>query len=137
MLLPIPTILENAGNVLDLAKKITQENPAVHDRADNIQALKDALKKVSPEDLLAVMNEVGKLYAGVHNIQVQQIGVRKSEKTRGIEIALQIEFGIGPRTLIVPLPPEAASAFLENMKAEMSPMGSGKIITNPGEIIGG
>lgn len=132
MPLPIPNILENAGNAIKAAKEYCESpNDA------NISKLEDALKKIHHDDLLAVMNEVGKVYVGMYNMQIQQIGSRANLKTGNFEVVLSADFGIGPVAIITPIPVEQAKQLVEGFKAELAIFTSGThLITDIGSING-
>lgn len=116
MPLPIPDIMQNASNALDAAKRCCE----VGDTANiSIHALRDSLKKVSSDDLAAVMNEVGRLYAGVNNIQIIQIGSRINPDNKAFEFGVIIDFGMGPRTLMIPMPFETADNLINSLRAEL------------------
>lgn len=121
MPLPIPDIMQNASDVLVAAKKVTEDQTS-----GNINELRAALKKVNPDDILAVLNEVGAVYMGMHNMQIQQIGARGNTATGKFEVAIQADFGLGPRTLIVPLLPAAATELVKNFQQELLQLKPGK-----------
>ena len=80
------------------------------------------------------MNEVGKVYAGMHNIQVLKIGSRPIPQAKTLEFALEIDFGVGPRTLIVPVPLEAATNMVKNFNDNLVSAATGSTST-PGKLI--
>lgn len=132
MPLPIPDILENASNVLKAAKQYCGDQTG-----HNLDAIRDALKKVNPDDILAVLNEVGKVYVGLHNIQVRQIGARGNTETGNFEVAIGVEYGLGPRTLITALPQQAGADLCKNFAEELAKIRpSGSLITDISEING-
>lgn len=114
MSLPIPDILQNAAAVLQIAKDMTY-NPTNED----VSKLKHAAKKVSPDDIAAVLNEVGKVYVGIHNIQVMNMGSAANLKDKTLEVAIVVEFGLGPRTLKIPLPIDIAQKLVDGFKINM------------------
>lgn len=133
MSLPIPDILERASKVLEEAQKIVNIFGDKPEFAD----LKSALKVIHPDDLLAVLNEVGKVYVGVHNMQVLQIGSRGNTVTGQFEVALQVEYGLGTRQLVVPLPPNVAQDLINNFTMELSKVKTGgTIISSLGSVSG-
>lgn len=104
MPLPIPDIMERAGSALVQAKKIVN----LFGDKPELATLKDALSKVSAEDLLAVVSEVGKVYAGMHNQQILGFGAKPGSKPETIDFCVQIEFGLGPRLLTLNIPFDGA-----------------------------
>lgn len=129
MPLPIPDILQNASAVIEAAKK------AIHDGGDKFEsaALADALKKVSSDDLLAVLNEVGKVYVALHNMRIQSVGSRANIEHKLFEVAFQVDFGLGLRTIIVPMPISAAEQLVKTFGEDLAKLtgsSSGKLITS-------
>lgn len=135
-MLPIPTILENAANVIKEARKIAKGSTA--DAIANLDSLKEALTKVHEDDLLAVMNEVGKVYTGMHNIQVRQIGAQGNVATGDFEVAIEAEYGLGPRMIIVRFPLKDGETLCKNFATELAKLkvGSGALITDANFING-
>lgn len=130
MSLPIPDILQNAGVVIDEAKKTIRlfgDKPEFSD-------LKDAVKRVSSDDLLSVLNEIGKVYSGIHNIQVLQMSADANKKTGNLDLILQVEFGLGLRAVVVPMPKKVAEEFLKNFTEELTGVKSSNIIKDLGSM---
>lgn len=136
MSLPIPDIMNNAANALKEAKKVSDSlrigtansdiNPLRHPGVDDLH---EALQKINPDDLMAVLNEVGTVYAGVHNMQIRQVGSRPNKKLKGIDIAVELDYGFGPRMVIVGLPREHAEALVKTMTADLQLAKPNGIIT--------
>lgn len=126
--LPIPTILENAGAVLEAAANLinSKDSWRIRDSTD----LAEAVKKVNKNDLLAVLNEVGGVYMGLHNIQVKQIGTKPSDDKKSLEIAIQVDFGLGPKVLVTLLPVALAEQFYNAMGEDIAKMKPKGLITN-------
>jgi hypothetical protein len=132
MPLPIPTIMENASNVLKLAKEFTETDEDFYGEIKN--ELREALKKVSPDDLLAVMNEVGKVYVGMYNQQILGIGAKKSERPEHVQLCVQVNFGLGPHALIIEVPFEGAKTIIKVITDSMGQsqeanVAAGKLLT--------
>lgn len=116
MPLPIPDILQNAGNVLEEAANIVR----IFGDKPEFAELKSLSKKVNSNDLLAVMNEVGKVYVGIHKLQVQQIGSRANTERRTFDVAMTLEFGLGPRTVVTPLPIAVATDMIKTFNEDLA-----------------
>lgn len=130
MPLPIPDIMQNAGNALIAAKKVVDTLAKSASQPEGTQELIEALKKVSPDDLLAVLNEIGQVYHGVHNINVTQIGSRPNPKAKTLEIALQINAGLGPKMVMMGLPFDSAEALVKAMSNDLQAIKPSGLITN-------
>lgn len=132
-MLPIPEILKNAADVIRYAKavedgiKLSETRPAV----------RKALAKVSPEDVHAALNEIGRVYMGIHNIQVLQFGAKANPETKLFEVVLQIEYGLGPVFLTIPMPAEMGQRIIDTFLAEMAKMQPTKLLTNTALISNG
>lgn len=133
MPLPIPDILERASRVLELAKKVTEQD---YDKgcSEYTVELGEALKKVSPDDLLAVLNEIGKVYMGVNNIKILKIGSRPIPEAKTLEFAVEVEYGLGPRAIVVRLPLESATNLVKNFNDNLVSAATGNM-TSPGGLI--
>lgn len=134
MPLPIPDIMQKVCEVLNAAKKFSSDQTSA-----NIQALKDAAAKVHPDDVNAVMNEIGTVYRGLHNQQILSFGSRPNLETGMLEMAIVIEFGLGPRTLITGIPVAGAEEIIKNMSNDIATLAvknlkSPRIISNASEI---
>lgn len=127
-MLPIPELLEKAANVIGLANAFCKEQTS-----SNINALEEALRGVSKEDILAVLNEVGTVYMGLHNMQVRSIGTKPSDDRKSLEVALQIDAGTGPKVVITPLPIDVAKKLYVQMGEELAALQfeKGGLITDP------
>lgn len=123
MPLPIPDILQRAAILITAARALKSSQTS-----ENILAVGSALDAVNEDDLLAVMNEVGKVYMGVHNPQVTQIGARGNTGSKNLEIAIHVDFGLGPRIIVVPLPHENAVGFISACNEAMRELRPGGII---------
>lgn len=130
MPLPIPDILQSAGAVLNAAKQLIdridserKEHPVSNgafQESEDVTAVREALKRVNTSDLLAVMNEVGRVYIGMHNIQILQIGSNANMEKTAFEVAITAEFGLGPRTMIVPLPVATATELVRVFNSDLA-----------------
>lgn len=136
MPLPIPNILENAANVLVSAQAVSDTLKASGNPVAGSSELEEALKKIAPSDLLAVLNEVGKVYTALHNIQVLRVGAA-SEPSKGVmNFLIEIDFGLGARQLIVPMPSDMAAKFSADMSVEAAKLKKGGLITDANVLNG-
>lgn len=133
MPLPIPDIMEKASAVLRLANEFANADITYkHGEMVSLAPLREALKKISPDDLLAVLNEVGSVYAGLHNMRIAQIGSRPNAQMKTVEVAINVDFGLGPRAVVIPLTPEGAEQVARGINESVAAlkMENGKLITS-------
>lgn len=123
MPLPIPDIMKNASDALIEAKKVSEDS-----RNHAVSELKDALKKINPNDILAVLNEIGVVYQGAHNIQISQMGSRPNSENKMLEILILVDAGMGPKTVIVGMPVDNAEKFAKAITADIQILKPGRII---------
>ncbi len=129
MPLPIPDIMLNASKALEAAALCAENASASH-----VSDLKDALKKIHPNDLMAVLNEVGSVYKGIHEMQALSIGSRANFDTKSLELVIQVNFGIGPRPLTISLPVDQAEQIVKQLLSDVTQLKPARIIANVGEI---
>lgn len=130
MPLPIPDILERASKVLKLAKKVTSQ----YAKAGSIVELKDALKTVSPSDLLAVLNEIAGIFQWMNNIQIQSIGSMPDFKNKKFALGIVLACPLGDRQLTIPLTIEQAKELIKSFQDTMNALvvTEGKLILDTG-----
>ncbi len=135
MPLLIPDILQNAAAVIDAADSLVNQgtNSSVEFNWDaNLYTLSESIKKVNSDDLMAVLNEVGRVYSGVYNMQIISLGSGVDFKERTLNIALQVEFGMGPRPLVLKLPFEQAKQVVEQLQKDLATLKPPAVITSFG-----
>ncbi len=115
MPLPIPDILEKASAVLKLAHDLPY-NPTNED----VGKVKHAAKAVSPNDLLAVLNEVGAVYTGMNHMQVVQMGSQPNAKVKALNVVIVVDYGMGPKQLVTALPLDVAKDLIKNLSDNLA-----------------
>lgn len=112
MALPIPTILENAANVIKAANRAIKEGGHIYDT----EYLEVAVSKVNENDLAAVMNEVGSVYLNLKNLHLVAIGTRGNPSTKKLEIMAKLSTGAVVATM---MDYEEGQQFVRRLQEDM------------------
>lgn len=130
MPLPVPDIMQNAATVLKAAKEMGYKPTE-----EQIKSLHHLTNMVSADDLLAVLNEVGRVYVGMHNIQIARIASAPDLQNKKFAFIIEIvPTGLDPIVLTIPLTVEQGRFLIKSFQDTLTALtvSEGKLILDAG-----
>ena len=130
MSLLIPDILQNAASVVKASRAL-----GYTPTDEEIKNLHHLSKMVAPEDILAALAEIGTVYAGMSNFQIQRIASAPDLVNKKFALIMVIApMGIEPRQLTIPLTIEQAQNLIKSFQDTLNALlvTDGKLIMPDG-----